>query len=256
MKNIIVLLLCSCCLLTGKSQIPGYLGKRFTLSYEQLAGPNYFNLIGLTDFSYLNSSVDEDNANWNYTGMLTIDYVINKSKSRGISVSPINQTMYFKDAITTPDINYPHTYNVSEYINSAKLTGFTTGVYVKYFKKQWIAPLGEYYKLELLYSSYKIKSFKNKTDVYSSTSSSPETYSSIGFAITHGVNRIFFDKLIVSFGVTMGYRLNFYNPFTDKYASTNNETLDNLAKLKNSAHYWHGQNLFFNLHTGVGFLLF
>lgn len=252
MKNIFFIVLCLGVSFTGMSQAPGYLGKRFTLSYEQLAGPNYFNLLGLDDVSSANRSIDENNANLNYTGMLTIDYVINKTKSRGISISPINQTMYFEDGISTPNPGYSP--SISNYINSAKLSGITFGLYVKYFKKQWIAPLGENYKIEFLYSSYKIKSFEKQTDAYNYTLNRLDPYTSVGVAVTHDVSRVYFDRMVISFGITMGYRLNFINPFIHDYSEDNATFYIN--RLKIAAHYWHGQNLFFNLHTGIGFLLF
>lgn len=242
------------------SQPAGYLGKRFTVSYEALAGPNYLNIVGLTNlhnrsYNYQGASdktsVSETNANLNYTGAITIDYVVGKTKSRGISIGPIDQTMYFDDY--NIDTVYGNATQVF-FVNNAKLTGFTAGAYVKYFKKHQIAPLGEYYKFELLYSNIIIKSIDRKAEIYKQGNSKLEPISTVGFAVTYGKNRILWDRVIVSAGITLGARLNFFiTPLTSSIAGEDSYAINQLQK---AVGFWHGQNLFYNFHLGAGILLF
>lgn len=239
------------------AQPPGYLGKRFTLSYEQLTGINYFNLVHVTNLEGgydKDPHVDESNANFNYIGTLSFDYVIGKSKSRGISISSIDQTMYFKDY----DYILNGSYLQKDYFrNSAKLTGLTFGLFVKYFKKDRIAPLGDFYKFEFLYSTYKIKSYDKEAETYSLTKTI-DPFSSFAFNVTMGKSRIFWDKLVISSGLSFGFRLNFITSLMDLDFGNRNYSDKSIAErtLNNAAHYWHGQNLFYNLHIGVGWLLF
>lgn len=241
------------------AQPPGYMGKRFTLSYEQLAGPNFFELIKLDNIQRDNISshtISESNAKWNYTGTISLDYVVGKTKSRGISISLIDQTMYFNDYTVDTIYSYGNYYNIyqNDFINNAKLTGFTIGAYVKYYKVKNIAPLGEYYKLELLYSSYQINSIDKKGDLSDLAKPNLEPVSTIGFAITFGKNRIIWDNIVISAGLTTGFRLGF---FTSAFKNHNNQTGSGAFNdLKKDAQFWHGQNLFYNLHLGVGWLLF
>jgi hypothetical protein len=238
-------------------QTPGYMGKRFTISYEQLTGINYFNLFGFNQFNNYRPGqthvIDEARATWNYIPKFNIDYVMKRNMSRGFSISPISQPMYFDDQ-KVDNQNLSIYIQDNNYVNSAKLTGATFGLYVKYFKRGWIAPLGDYYKLEFLLSSYKIKSFEKQTVVYEQTKRRLEPYTSVGFVVTHGVSRIIFNRLIINFGISMGYRLNFFNPALE--INGNSTSSENLLILKEAAHYWHGQNIFFNLNTGIGYLVF
>ncbi len=235
------------------AQPSGYLGKRFTISYEQLTGPNYLylfeNALMAGDLGS-NSQISESKAYWNYIGTISLDYVLGKTKSRGLSISPIDQTMFFEDNTVDPLNGNQHT----SFMNNAKLTGVTIGLYVKYFKKKNIAPLGDYYKLEFLYSDYQIKSFYKQAELYNLCKSRLEPFSTLGFAITYGKNRIFWDKIVISAGITSGFRMSFFSQiFTH---DDGNESSQAFNKLKKSAQYWHGQNLFYNLHLGIGFLLF
>ena len=240
---------------SSPAQPAGYLGKRFTLSYEQLTGPNFINILELPELSLTDGAVSETNANWNYIGSVTMDYVVGKTKSRGISISAVDQTMYFDDynTDTTYSYGYPQL-NSTYFLNSAKLTGFTIGAYVKYFKKQYTAPFGEYYKFELLYSYYHIKTFKQQAQLYELSKPYLEPFSTMGFAVTYGKNRIFWDKVVVSMGITVGLRLSILTQVFSGYES--NEYRAAYIDLKSAAEYWHGQNLFYNLHLGVGLLLF
>ncbi|MBI5541621.1 MAG: hypothetical protein HY951_16295 [Bacteroidia bacterium] len=242
------------------SQPAGYLGKRFTVSFEALAGPNYLNIVGLTNlhnrsYNYQGASnktsVSEANANFNFNGALTIDYVVGKTKSRGISIGPIDQTMYFDDY--NMDTVYGNATQVF-FVNNAKLSGFNVGAYVKYFKKQQVAPLGEYYKFELIYSNVMVKSIDKKAEIYKQSKAKFDPISTFGFAVTYGKNRIFWDKVVLSAGITLGARLNFFStPFISTFAGESYYA-DN--ELKKAVGFWHGQNLFYNLHLGVGILLF
>ena len=250
MKYLFCLIFIFACFFSD-AQPPGYLGKRFTLSYEQLTGINYFNfLIGKS--YYIDQQIDETNANFNYIGSLTIDYVVGKSKSRGLSFSPINQTMYFSDHRHLPT-NYAY-FREERFINHAKLTGFTVGLYVKYFNRDRIAPLGEYFKFEFLYSTYSVKNFDKEEEIYKLTKSI-DPFSSLGFNVTFGKNRIFWNKLVVSTGISCGLRLNFFSSIMD-FGEINSDNDHAVRVLKNSADFWHGQNLFYNLHIGVGWLMF
>lgn len=245
---IILLITNSICI---SAQPAGYLGKRFTLSYEQLTGPNVYNLIngGILEDDYY---YEETNANLNYIGSITADYILTKTKSRGVSLSLIDQTMYFDDSYEMVD---PVNGNIMGYsiINNAKLSGVTVGLYAKYFKRENIAPLGEYYKFEFLYSNYKIKSMNTHGRLYTESGGAKKVYNTLGFTVTFGKNRIFWERVVISSGITVGFRLNLI-PVKNALLGEYNDRASDI--IKNSAHQWHGQNLLYNLHLGVGYLLF
>jgi hypothetical protein len=242
------------------AQPPGYLGKRFTLSFDNYVGPNYLNLIGINTISSKHSenyvSTTETSANWNYRWSISMDYVLSKSSSLGLGVSSVNQKMYFDDHYKV--INSSGYYDQVYFINNAKLNGFTIGAYLKLFKGQCIAPLGGYVKLEVLYSQFEINTFDpkyiNRSEMYKLSKSRMEPISSLGLALTFGKNRIFFNRLVVSTGATVGLRLNLLTSVFEQ--SSSNPSITAFNSLKKDAQFWHGQNLFYNLHVGVGLLLF
>ncbi|OFX29721.1 MAG: hypothetical protein A2X08_17445 [Bacteroidetes bacterium GWA2_32_17] len=235
------------------AQPAGYLGKRFTLSYDQLAGPNYFNLIGLTNIKGgygVEQIVSETSANLNYTGSISLDYVVGKTKSRGVSFSPINQTIYFTDYIANPNNVSGYYYSDNPFLNNTKLKGFTIGAFVKYFKSKSIAPLGTFYKFELLYSSFNISTFYRNGEISDKSKTQIEPLSSLGFSVTYGKSRIIWNKVVVSTGISVGGTLNFFTMYFTKSDSYE------FREIKIAAQFWHGQKLFYNFYLGIGFLLF
>jgi len=242
------------------AQPSGYLGKRFALLFNQLSGPNYFNLIGLTNISGngLKSQVSETNANINYNVAVSLDYVVGKTKSRGISISPINRTIYFEDYFKdyfVDSITGDSCYNTNNFfVNNAKLKGYTFGAFVKYYKSKSIAPLGEFYKIEILYSIFNINSFYKEGEVVRLGKTRIEPLSSIGFNVTYGKSRILWDKIVISTGISLGGTLNFFISSFTRYDSGSGSQEFN--ELKKAAHFWHGQNFFYNFYLGIGWLLF
>lgn len=260
MRYILIVLLIAISTIS-KAQPPGYLGKRFTVSYDQLVGPNYLNILGINKIEHKNmadyvNKTSELNANFNYTGSISIDYVFSKSKSAGLSIGKIYQTMYFDDSyFETYDSLYGYT-NEKNIVNGAKLNGFSVSAFIKFFRGQSIAPLGDYIKLELLYSNYQIESFINNTnaELYKLSKGKLEPISNLGVAVTFGRSRIFWDRVVVSSGVTAGMRFNF---ITSNFVKTDgSESNKAVITLRKDAQFWHGQNLLYNFHLGIGLLIF
>lgn len=105
-----------------------------------------------------------------------------------------------------------------------------------YFYPKGVAPLGDYINVQLAYlSNYSDNYLKDGilkpgVDPYSCQDYSTNSVSSynIGISVTYGKKRIFFNSLIVSYGVEFGMTL--YNPLTLLIAETrfdpyNDETL-------------------------------
>jgi len=121
------------------AQVPGYMGKRFSVGYSNLFSPDITNLL----------SADNVKAGrLNISHSLDLNYVFNYRKALCLSVSYIE-----KKGDYTHSSNYRY-YNPEDYTfnnREEKLSSIGISLGLKLFKRSRLAPLGPYVKWEALY---------------------------------------------------------------------------------------------------------
>ncbi len=224
------------------AQVPGYLGKRFSLSYQ-----NFFfaSITGTETKSKINIS---HNAELNFlTGKrsalcFTFMYV------------PFKVSTYYNAGNYTQII-------FSEDVPYLKCNSFSYTLGLKLFiNRKKFAPLGLYFKWELEYSkgSIKIPAYTKKLSngsywnpVVTSTQYPEQTIivDGGGPAISFGKQRVFFDKLLVDYGIRAGIIVvwNSKKSYADR--GFENTMID---KVQNNVL----AQQFFNFKIGIGFLPF
>ncbi|HYV94519.1 MAG TPA: hypothetical protein VE978_22285 [Chitinophagales bacterium] len=184
------------------AQAPGYVGKKFSLYYN----PAFF-------ITVYNSGGDGPSINLRHD--FSADYVVSKSIALGGSVKLISLKL---------NNDFYHTDYVEGHLSKAfegvvKLSGPVFSVYVKKFsfrKRGYIAPVGVYNKIEFCVGSY-----SGKTDRVG-TPYDPDSYDYVnrfeylgfnnhlttaGFIYSFGRQSLFFDRLFVTTGGSLGLML-------------------------------------------------
>jgi hypothetical protein len=217
------------------AQIPGYMGKRFTIGYSTMFSPN---IVGLT-----NSPVDPPVL----THVFNLGYVVTKQKELCVSVRYSKRGMHLVTGYygsPTPPI-----------ITLEKFTSFDFSLGWKRFSRAKFAPLGSYSRWELAYTKawinygpYEADQYDGSTGLSNTVSMSGGKVDFIGFGASYsrGRQRIFKDKFMVDFGfkgTLMGVRNN----------GIKNRHEDDLQSLVIGSLNF---NPIFNLYIGIGFLAF
>ena len=210
MKNKIVvfLLLISCSVF---SQVPGYLGKRFSIGYSNNLFPSLF-------YPSANST-DRYELGVNTTHCIDIEYAIKKRTTFCFSVD------FYKTGMAREG-GYGYSYNGAYDYGSAvyrsgdgtpiqlRTTNFSLGF--KFFRPGFIAPVGKYQKLEFILLSNKITYDRNSFyDQYyspgnnlSSFGTGEYDFKSFAIALTFGRQRVLFNSVIIDTGFRLGVSTN------------------------------------------------
>ncbi len=261
-RKILTLLLLSIIFCTSMAQIPGYMGKRFSVGYS-----NYFfpAVIG----PKLNATSKSDGMGFNTTHCFNLEYTIKARTNFCISYQlqnlGIKTNRYYyqtiNDGFSTATVTYE--YAPKPYSNM-KLKTNSIGLGFKFYSKGTLAPVGKYKKIELLLLFSNLTYPKNSfyTDYYSQP-----TYTSIGngnynfstFAITYtmGKSRVLFDKIVLDYGLRIGalpagfiaflnYDGNFFTDAPNSYEKMFRQD-SNMRLLRQQV---------INAHIGISFLAF
>jgi hypothetical protein len=274
MKKIITFFFVLFLSITSMAQVPGYLGKRFSIGYS-----NYF----FPRFPAVNSSIGfsegdklSTERSFNSTHCLDVDYIISPRISMCFSGQFSKMDLMKHGSIFSVERGGQR-YSV-QYVPRPKqdmeLNTVNFSVGFKFFKQRYLNPFGRYRKLELILMMNKV--IMDENGFYSVAYNSPKTnqlssyplmdgagrFSSVALACTIGKQRIFFDKLILDWGIRFGinysYVVSNLNPFETLFeygnSSVDENTLESELKDQGNARIWGAQ--FVNAHVGLRFLAF
>lgn len=217
-------------------QVPGYMGKRFTVGYSNMLCPNFFGFA-------LNYSPDKAI----FTHSFNINYII--SKQREICLS----AKYFNRKINHPSID-PSDYN-NKIPDFEKLSVIEFSLGFKRFNKSKFAPLGAYSKWEGQFFNCKMNYKDYLGNNFDPSSSDPTlvlkeggsfNLKGIGVSYSRGRQRVFSHKFVVDYGIRGTLMV-----ITTSDASENYE--ENLSSDVSSTL---NLNPIFNVYIGIGLLAF
>ena len=200
---------CSClliALLIGsavQAQTPGYMGKRFALSYGFYFSPAIVGATanGQTMVGRDNSKSESGSFAFNTLHQLGIEYVLKNRVSVGFA------TTYYK---TMYDNSYSLGYGNAP-TGNYDITGINYALYFKFYRKAALAPYGRYFMIGATLNTTK--------STYDPAYMKPKMQSSIPFendfgyttqkykmpdlVIGWGKNRILFDRVIIDYGINL-----------------------------------------------------
>lgn len=224
------------------------MGKRFSVSYSNLFSPSIGTIYNSTFGSQLRIK------SLNASQILDLNYVFQYRKAICISVSYIGSKIDNASIIGY----YPSSYIFSEPENNARSSSLGFSLGIKLFKRSRFAPVGPYVRWDGLFLMNTIKyqqyiySYKN----YSTNSQETKTYSAgqlkskgFGLAFGFGKQRVFFDKLLIDYGLRGAIVITKNDDFNKTHSDYEEElsykTFDKIFFQQ-----------FINLRLGVGFLAF
>jgi hypothetical protein len=254
------------------AQVPGYMGKRFSIGYSNYLFPRIPVLSSALGFTEDFISTEHL---FNSTHCLDMDYALSSRVSLCLSgqFSKLDFISYKSIVHATVagrsnDIQY-----IPKSRQDMQLRTTNISVGFKFFKERYLNPYGRYRKVELILMMNRINMDENgfysiMYDYYNGNKVEPYPlygeagkFNSIALAYTMGKQRIFFNKLILDWGLRLGLNYSYVysnlNPFEFLRNIDNGNTEDTLEKrLKDQANArtWGAQLV--NVHLGLRFLAF
>lgn len=269
-----ILLILSFFLLTNLfAQVPGYMGKRFSIGYS-----NYFLPSGLGPGANAESSEPLTTIGLNTTHCLNMEYIIKSRTNICLSLqtaktgmTPGEMGFSSYNGYNSYDY-YTVTYNPKPY-KPMQIRAINFGIGFKFFQSGSLAPIGKYKKLELLFMfnhlTYKRDGFTYYDNSYSgygqyrTLTVGKGDYQFNTFAITYAIgrSRVLFDKLIFDCGIRFGLTpagvwgyVNQNGDFLD--TSSSSGTLAAEQDFRYHANMRMFRCQLFNFHIGLSFLAF
>ena len=261
-KTFLVVLIFTMTILSADAQAPGYLGKRFIVNYDiytmpALSNPNANGNKGITSF--------------NFRQAFSVDYVTSLSQSVGMSFHLTKSQFEFDRGF---EYSYDNSsgYQQTEYLNygdtKGELSAYAIGLHTNLYFKQFIAPLGTYFKPEILL--FNIKTTFDQTSANKNMDKSlghtlesypllanKESYTTVALGATIGTHYIFFNRLVFNVGFQLGYV--FGGKVMSKLMENDGSTINNLNEenyISVSAKSRLMSQYFFNVNAGLGLLIF
>ncbi|MFL5764235.1 MAG: hypothetical protein ACJ77K_09855 [Bacteroidia bacterium] len=219
----------------AQRMVPGYLGKRFTVGYTFNAAPNLSSIIyfyGGEKFSYRGPLMKHGMKVSYVTGRREFSFNV-----RYLAKRIDNSAYRNSDIVILPD---HERFNMIDYVLSWKRFGSTKS-----------APLGGYYGWELFYSKgcmnyHPYQRDDNYTGEKISHSGGKVESAGCGFSYALGRQRIFYDKLVVDYGLSVSLlvwgRMNTQNIYEEYLEKNGPRSFSEIPQ--------------FNVHLGFGYLAF
>ena len=238
------------------AQIPGYLGKRFSMQYSVLMHPSF----GVKLNNFLDNQNPNESSRLNIGHVGEINYIVGKRAALCFSFQYSSLGLTY-DKGNSSVFKYKGT---QKYPAELQAKGLSIGL--KLFPKKSIAPLGTYLKWEGILYLNRIKyDTKNvyedvTTDTYNSWGYYTTTYTSVplnipsgkmnfiggGGAFSIGKQRIFADKIMIDYGVRFAIAISGKPTAKNRYENEfKNHIYDRL--------YF---DQFVSFKIGIGFLAF
>ncbi|PCJ83661.1 MAG: hypothetical protein COA57_10745 [Flavobacteriales bacterium] len=277
-KGVIALLLCLFVFYTHAQPPSGYMGKRLSVNYNFISIPNLYQAVAA-----------EANFKLHTTHELNLEYILTRNSSLGLFGAYYNaDILYYAYDANSNTGYYGHSgyyygdnnaSNYDDYTTTGRLSAEDLGLFYRLYHNKNTAPVGGYSQVELhaiihqLYPTTVVYDFDvTETEVYDNNTGyynyeyqttpkealGKDNYGSMMLAYTIGVQRIWFDRVIMRFGFRMGYvfggfkvsKDETFNSFRDAFGTGLNE-YNYVKRISKRALFDH--NLF-NVTLGIGFL--
>jgi hypothetical protein len=273
MKKLITISIFLCSVSFSIAQIAGYKGRRLIVGYSANVSPALLSPLANTSVSENTEANKEflNVAGLNVMHGMNIDYVIKRSTSFCVSGLMMKTGLAYKGDYDIPSylaaiygsgqISYKPSSDKPVQLNVTSLTaGFK-------FNRGYLAPLGKYVKLDIAYFRQRVsfdpaafKPIGSNTKKYM-PSTDEYIFHTVGFGVSFGRQRVFFDRLVVDWGYRIGiiptsfFRLIDGNEVFDEFSSGSDPNgIDDQMKAK-AIFRLQGSQLI-NAHIGIGFLAF
>jgi hypothetical protein len=252
------------------AQVPGYMGKRFSIGYS-----NYFMLSAWGPTANAESS--EPALGINTTHCLNLEYTIKRRTNfcfslqtgkTGMDPGILEKIEY--DGLNGYSTVANYTYGTNPY-QPMQIRSVNIGFGFKFFQQGSLAPIGKYKKIEALWMvnhlTYKTTAF---TSYYGSSAQTGAigtgdyVFNNIALTYTMGRSRVLFDKMVLDCGIRLGVLpspvlnvvfsdiLEFGSSSSSSYYSpTYYEDV-----FKTQVNYRLFRSQLFNVHIGLSFLAF
>ncbi|MES2591948.1 MAG: hypothetical protein V4608_08690 [Bacteroidota bacterium] len=237
------------------SQVPGYMGKRCVILYDNYFSPTFA------------ATAQNKEGGINTTHCLNMDYVIKQRTNFCLSgqyfkTGVIGDESYY---VEVPNTNGGGVENVSATYMSPEnvpmqLQSYNLGIGFKFFGRAYVAPVGKYQKLELLLLfsrlTYKKDAFYSYGYGKSGTYGTGDySYNNFAFTYTLGRQHILFDKIVIDMGTRVGFAVGGLvgqlDASNDYYGSSTIE-----EDFKSQVAFRILRHQLINFHIGIGFLAF
>lgn len=217
------------------AQAPGYMGKKLTVIYNNYFSPalQYPNYQGNQGILYFNSrhslGVDYVRGRKRTIG-LAVQFLRTRKELEGAGETTINDYQYFykvsASGATTETSKVPAQAFVEPGQGDITISNRNISLYWKFFGRKYIAPWGNYHRIDLIFMSYKVKenfiesaSYTIKDQYYYEASGitvqtprtvsvpppmDEKTYNSFMLGYSIGKQRILYDKVIIDYGAQLG----------------------------------------------------
>lgn len=246
MKKLVLILLLLSVAIASFPQSPGYMGKKLSFYYT----PAFF-------FSLQHQSSNGGlKVGINFRNDFSMDYAISKSVALGGSFKYISTKLANAFYYSDEQDPYP-----TAFFGDVKLRGPAFSFYVKNFnygKRGSIAPVGYYTKWEIMYGRVTGKTGDLSAEDPPSGYDMVSDFSSLGFEKSQGVfgilfsfgrQSLFFDRLFVNTGGSVGFVPGGLSSDGDSYYGTEEHYIANV-------HYRMMGYFLLNFNIGIGVLAF
>ncbi len=250
------------------SQAPGYLGKRLVVGYSNYFIPGFIGPGSLNSYPSGQSSFTINNAH-----CLNLEYAFSSGRMICISGEYFRTGIAYDKGVhngflnfqSTGDYPYLNTYKYGgDFYTPALLISRNIGIGLKTFKRGFIAPTGKYHKLEVImmfekvqydFQHFLIQDNSNYpyTDIQFNLGTGEYSYKNISIVYTTGRQQIFYDKIVLDYGV----RLGFTPAFSILTIMAGDEFVGNIEDYyRRASRIRIFREQLINFHIGIGFLAF
>lgn len=197
----------------AQAQAPGYMGKRFSVSYGLHLGPAFTK--STPNLGFYNSKHE-----------FMLGFCLSEKWQMALTLERYstiyNNTLYVEDLNTNPQ-------------NFYNIKGTNYSLLFKKFKKGYVAPWGPYFAFGPIYNAYKTnynnymyvtQRVQNHDTLISNFGPKEQDFSNVDFAMGWGQSRVFKDRVILDWGMMFHLRAMagaFGGSFSDFFWSVSQE---------------------------------
>ncbi|MCF8299327.1 MAG: hypothetical protein K9J13_17390 [Saprospiraceae bacterium] len=255
--NIVTLLLVS----QVFSQAPGYQGKRLSVNYNIFINPALSNPT-MSDFESENYSGSgsyygiERIFTFNKRNRISFDYVLSRRNSIGIGFE-FFKTRFKLNENDLFSSRYEYTRQYLARINGyiGNISTSIVNAHYTFYSNESIAPLGKYTQIDLGIIRYSAEFDDKKfSESFRDEFANYSPYNAWYFGLNYGRKRIFFDRLILDYGVQGCFIPGSY--LYKNWFDFNELSFTERNYLKETSKNRLFHHMLINIHFGIGFLIF